>query len=144
MPDWTELLLVLLDTNVLISSFFSPGGNEARLIALLSQRKLSIAYTTQILEEYDRVLSRPKFGFQAIKTKELLNLIIRDGHLCYPARRLKISPHEPDNRFLECAEAAEANYLITGNLRHFPSAHGSTRIVNARTFLEEFDRLAIP
>ena len=34
--------------------------------------------------------------------------------------RLAISPHQPDNRFLECAEAALATYLVTGNSRHFP------------------------
>jgi len=29
--------------------------------------------------------------------------------------------HEEDNRFLECAEAAGADYLAIGNLKHFPA-----------------------
>ena len=37
-----------------------------------------------------------------------------------------------DNMFLECAETAHADYLITGNKRHFPSVWRSTKIVNAR------------
>jgi predicted nucleic acid-binding protein len=39
-----------------------------------------------------------------------------------------------DNRFLECAEAAEAAYLVTGNTKHFPECYGSTKIVTPRQF----------
>jgi predicted nucleic acid-binding protein len=41
-----------------------------------------------------------------------------------------------DNVFLECAEAADAHYLITGNLRDFPERWRHTQIVTAREFLE--------
>ena len=41
-----------------------------------------------------------------------------------------------DNRFLECSEAAHAEFLITGNLKHYPKEYKNTRIVNARQFLE--------
>jgi predicted nucleic acid-binding protein len=36
-----------------------------------------------------------------------------------------------DNKFLECAEAGHADYLVTGNKRHFPDALGKTKVVNA-------------
>jgi predicted nucleic acid-binding protein len=42
---------------------------------------------------------------------------------------------EDDNRFLECALSAGADFLVTGNLRHYPEIFGTTRIVNARGFL---------
>jgi predicted nucleic acid-binding protein len=46
-----------------------------------------------------------------------------------------------DNRFLECAEAAEAEFLITGNLKHYPKGlYKNTRIVNARQFLDSLSR----
>ena len=48
----------------------------------------------------------------------------------------RISTHEPDNRFLECAEAAAADFLVTGNTRHFPKSWKTTKIVNARQFLD--------
>jgi predicted nucleic acid-binding protein len=47
---------------------------------------------------------------------------------------LTAASDEDDNRFLECAAAAGAEYLVTGNLRHYPAAHGSTQVVNARGF----------
>jgi predicted nucleic acid-binding protein len=46
------------------------------------------------------------------------------------------SKDEPDNRFLECAEEADADYLVTGNKRHFPKSWKSTRIVNSREFIQ--------
>jgi predicted nucleic acid-binding protein len=53
-----------------------------------------------------------------------------------PSRLLSVSPDEPDNRFLECADAAGADYLVTGNKRHFPASFGNTRVVNARELIE--------
>jgi uncharacterized protein len=49
---------------------------------------------------------------------------------------VKISPDDSDNRLYECAEAAQADYLVTGNTKHFPVEHGSTKIVTPRQFLE--------
>ena len=51
------------------------------------------------------------------------------------AKRLSACPDGDDNRFLECAAAAEADYLVTGNKRHFPMQWKKTRIVNARELL---------
>jgi predicted nucleic acid-binding protein len=45
--------------------------------------------------------------------------------------------HEPDNRFLECAELAGAEFLVTGNKRHFPIDWKPSKIVNAREFITE-------
>jgi predicted nucleic acid-binding protein len=49
---------------------------------------------------------------------------------------LSVSPDEADNRFLECAGEAQADYLVTGNKRHFPKRWKSTQVVNARELLE--------
>ena len=46
-------------------------------------------------------------------------------------------PTNPNNRFLECAETINAEFLITGNKRHFPEVWKGTKIVNAREFLEQ-------
>jgi predicted nucleic acid-binding protein len=40
-----------------------------------------------------------------------------------------------DNRFLECADAARADYLVTGNLRHFPRFWKKTKIITPREFI---------
>jgi predicted nucleic acid-binding protein len=49
---------------------------------------------------------------------------------------LKVTLHPADDRFLECADVARADYLVTGNKRHFPKSWRQTLIVNARELLE--------
>jgi uncharacterized protein len=53
----------------------------------------------------------------------------------HPSNVLTVASHEPDNRFLECAESAKADFLVTGNKRHFPNVWKSVRVVNARELL---------
>jgi uncharacterized protein len=40
-----------------------------------------------------------------------------------------------DNIFLECADAARADYLVTGNVRHFPRFWKKTKVITSREFL---------
>ncbi len=56
--------------------------------------------------------------------------------LVVPSRRTQVTPDPDDNIFLECAEEARADYLVTGNKRHFPRFWEFTKIVNARELLE--------
>jgi len=58
------------------------------------------------------------------------------AHLIEPTETLSVSIHESDNCFLECAEAAETDYLVTGNTRHFPQTHKRTKIVTGRRLLD--------
>jgi predicted nucleic acid-binding protein len=59
------------------------------------------------------------------------------ARLVRPANAVEASPDEADNRFLECAETIDAEFLITGNKRHFPKTWKGTKVVNAREFLEQ-------
>jgi len=59
-----------------------------------------------ILEEYADVLS---------EETEFLGEISQSIELCYPLTRLNVIRHEPDNRFIECALAVKADYLVTVN-----------------------------
>jgi len=62
-------------------------------------------------------------------------VIAGEATLVRPANRLSESPDESDNRFYECAAAAEADYIVTGNARHFNKPYRTTRIVTVRQFL---------
>lgn len=128
---------VVLDTNVVVSGLIKPGGPEgiALLFALRGQYDLFVS--PSILAEYRSVLGRPRFSrwLPASDVRSALMSIEQAARLVHPATTLTISRDDPDNRFLECAEASRAEYLVTGNLRHYPKAHRTTRIVNAREFL---------
>jgi len=72
----------------------------------------------QILEEYEAVLRRPRFGIDSKKIAQSIRLIKRKAKRVKPTRRLSVSDDPDDNRFIECAETAEADYadyVVTGN-----------------------------
>lgn len=66
----------------------------------------------------------------------LLKLAEEEGVLVIPTSTVAESSDEPDNRFLECAEAAKADYLVTRHAKHFPQTHMETEIVTGRRFLD--------
>jgi putative PIN family toxin of toxin-antitoxin system len=128
---------IVIDTNVLISAALKPSGLEAQVFVLVAYRAVELCLSAETLAEYGEVLARPKFaGLDAERVSELLDLITEEAVMVTPAQRVAASIDESDNRFLECAVAARADYLVTGNLRHFPKVHGLVKVVNARGLLE--------
>ncbi len=53
-----------------------------------------------------------------------------------PTEKIRICSDPDDDIFLECAHAARAEYLVTGNLKHFPTSWGETKVVTPRQMLE--------
>jgi len=54
-----------------------------------------------------------------------------------PQKKITAAKDPDDNKFLECAAEAQADYLVTGNKKHFPKQWQQTRIVNTRELLQE-------
>ena len=46
---------------------------------------------------------------------EFVAEIVESFPICYPLTELSVIRHEPDNRFLECALAASAGFIVTVN-----------------------------
>ena len=124
---------VVLDTNILVSAAMKPDGLEAKVI---SMKDLQPCITEEILAEYQDVLLREKFRLWRREAESILTAVAGAGARFTPAIRRTEASDDDDNRFLECAEAANAVYLITGNLRHYPSRWRQTEILNARMFLD--------
>ena len=129
-------LNLVLDTNVVVSAILKPAGLEraSLVFALTAPARLSIS--SDILGEYARVLHRPQFKLSGPRVDEILDLLKSLATLVLPSRRIQVTPDPDDNIFLECAEEARADYLVTGNKRHFPRFWKSTKIINARELLE--------
>jgi uncharacterized protein len=132
---------VVLDTNVLLSACWTPTGLEARIVSLAISGRLTACVSPAVLSEYRDVLFRPKFAGLHNLATDRLNSLERTALVVIPSATVQVSPDDDDNRLLECAAAAKADFLVTGNLRHYPPCWGETRIVNARGF---FDLNAIP
>ena len=128
-------ILVVLDTNIFVSALWNMNGIEAAVVRDVTEGRSRICVSSPIMEEYSAVLYRPRLRFDLLLVRALLRQISAEGITVDPKIALHVSPDESDNRFLECAEAAHADYLVTGNKRHFPAQWKKTEILNARDLL---------
>jgi len=82
--------------------------------------------------------SRNRFrSLDRANVKRILGEFKKEALWVCPKTRLDIIKADPeDNRFLECAEEAKADFLITGNTKHFPFRRfRRTHIVSPAEFL---------
>jgi putative PIN family toxin of toxin-antitoxin system len=92
--------------------------------------------STEIFAEYRATLAKPKLKLDPAHAASVRRLIRSRSKHSTPSHRLTVCSDADDSKFLECAEHAAADFLVTGNLRHFPASWKSTRIVNAREFTD--------
>ena len=89
-----------------------------------------------ILAEYRSVLNRPRFDSIRAQMSAVLD-VVAQAELFDPHSSGMTSPDPRDTPFIDCAVAAKADYLVTGNKRHFPEqTYGGTTVVNARQLLD--------
>ena len=127
---------VVLDTNVMVSALNFPG-NERLVLELALRGRFECYLSRFILEEVAGVLTR-KFDWDEERTAQVLQAIENGATVIDPLRLPElIGDGHADNRILECAVAANADYLITGDRRHLLpiGEHQGTRIINAPRFL---------
>ena len=127
---------VVLDTNVIISALNFPG-NERLVLELALRGRFEFYLSLFILEEVAGVLTR-KFGWDEERTAQVIRVIENAASVIDPLRLPElIEGGHPDNRVLDSAVAANADYLITGDRRHLLpiGEHQGTIIVNAPRFL---------
>ncbi len=129
---------VVLDTNVLVSGLLSPFGPCARMLNLLLTGRIQACHDARILAEYAEVLARPKFRIAPHEARALLDYIAREGRPVTPVPLPFSLPDPDDAPFLEAAIAGRADYLITGNTRHYPAGRRQgVAVVTAGAFLRE-------
>ena len=110
---------VVVDTNVFISSLLNTEGNPRKVIDLWRFEKITLCLSKEILAEYFAVLGR--FGLsEEPEGEELVQLFQKRYNqvfLTSVPTILAISEDPADNKFIECAVAADAKYIISGD-RH--------------------------
>ena len=105
---------VVFDTNIFISAFVIPGSRaeEAYLNALRGTFTLysSVAILTETAQKL-----REKFGWSEDNIARVLKTIAKVVTIIKTRPRLHLLADEPDNRILECATEAKADYIVTGD-----------------------------
>ncbi len=111
---------IVLDTNVLVAGLLSPFGPPGEIVRMVSSGELTLCLDARVLSEYAEVLRRPKFGFDEDAVAALLDYVEYRGLMVASSPLPEALPDTDDEPFLEIALACGAEYLVTGNLVHFP------------------------
>ena len=128
-------LRLVIDTNAMVSAALNPDGLERTTILLAITKPARLYVSPPMLEEYEGVLARPHLKIRKGVRQQLLQLIKDSSHIVVPSHRLEVASDPDDNIFLECADKAGADYLITGNQKHFPQFWKKTKIITSREFI---------
>jgi putative PIN family toxin of toxin-antitoxin system len=111
---------VVLDTNIIVSAFINPKGVPGEIISLILSKKITICYDNKIFSEYAEVLKKSKFNFDNMLIDEFLNFVKDNGeYIIAEPQKIKFDD-EDDKLFYDVYKSSDANYIITGNKKHFP------------------------
>lgn len=112
---------LVVDTNLFVSGLISPLGASSKLIDRLVRQKYYLCLNHEIYEEYkdvirefekipkshrERLLGKIRQYACWVKTTETCNIV-------------KMDPS--DNKFLDCALEAKADFIVTGDKHHLLS-----------------------
>ena len=128
---------VVLDTNVIVSGL-ARNGNESVVLGMARDGLFEWYVSPFNLDETAGVLPR-KFSWDPQRVAETLADLRTYATVVDPAPSTDAVPGgHADNRILDCAAAAGADFLVTGDARHLLplGEHQGARIVNAVVFLE--------
>jgi putative PIN family toxin of toxin-antitoxin system len=137
-------LRLVLDTNIVVSAALKPDGLQRTVLLLATTKPSTLFVTGTILDEYRDVLSRPETKIRTGLRNQLLQLIRIRARTIRPSRIPLMTKDPDDNKFLECADAARADYLVTGNQKHFPAFWKKTKVITSREFIDIVSPHLIP
>ena len=136
---------VVLDTNVLISSLLKSESKARDIYRLVLRREIELYASVDLINELSRVLEYPKFGFEKLQKEVFLKNLIRVATiLVNPGLRINVIKEDPpDNKFLECAVEAKADYLISGDNKHLLLLKNfqGIKIISPSEFLKLYQKL---
>jgi len=128
-------LRLVIDTNVVVFAALKPEGLQRTVLLLAMTKSVRWYVSEAIVAEYALVLARPELKIRRSSRQQLLQLIKNHARVVVPSRMAQITSDPDDNIFVECADAAHADYLVTGNQRHFPKFWKNTKIISSTEFL---------
>ena len=136
-------MIIVLDTNVLVSGMINPHGAPGRIIDLVTAGTVNIALDDRIFAEYCNVLNRPRFEryFSDFEKTSIIEFFKLAGLRTKTSVVVTDLPDLGDIPFLEIALSQNIP-LITGNLKHFPKSKTlNCTIITPSEFINQFHKL---
>lgn len=124
----------VVDTSVLVAGIAGfktdkPATNPsaAFLRAWIEQDTFTWLISAAILDEYVEVLRR--CGVRRALVGKVVNLLREAAVMVAPGRSIEAQPDPDDAPFWECAEAGEADFIVTLNKTDFPQAKLTAKVI---------------
>jgi uncharacterized protein len=131
------MIRVVLDTNIIVSAYLNQDGLPFLILKLALANVVRPYASEAILAEYKELLFRKSYPLDVRRARLLLKKIRSACTVVNPQPGQPLTDDPDDSIFLECAEAAKADYLVTGNTKHFPKGRWKyTEIVTPRQFID--------
>ncbi len=130
------MIRVVLDANIIVSALLQPLGPPAQVFVFALSGSVQLCVSGNVYAEYEGVISRPRFARRADVIAATLQAVREKAIWVRPTVRVGVCTDPDDDIFLECAQAAQADYLVTGNLKHFPVSWAGSRIVTPHWLLD--------
>jgi putative PIN family toxin of toxin-antitoxin system len=109
-------LRLVMDTNVLVSGIFFSKGNEAQILGYTIQGRAVLLASLDTLEELREVLTRPKFQLTQPEALALFQMVLSRFEIVLNPEKAEARCRDSDDqKFLDCAVAGKADYLVTGD-----------------------------
>lgn len=106
---------IVLGTNVFVSGVFF-GGVPGKVLEAWSDERVEVVVSVEILEEYVRVGDELARRYPGVDLGPALELLAVSSTLVAALPlELSISKDPDDDKFLACALAAKARYLVSGD-----------------------------
>ncbi|MDH5195580.1 MAG: putative toxin-antitoxin system toxin component, PIN family [Nitrospira sp.] len=133
------MITAVADTNIYISAILFGGPCEA-ILGMARAGLIELYHSPAIERELRRILHE-KFQWSELQVQDMVKELQAISQPILPTLHLSgIVQDDTDHRILECAVAAQADYLITGDKRHLqPLNHfRGVTIISPRAFLSLF------
>ncbi len=109
------MIKVVLDTNVLISAVISEGKSR-QLLQMGLENRYIIVMSDLILNEFVRVLRRPKFKASEEEIHSIVLALIRSSEVVDVVSRFRAIKADPkDNMIIETAFDGRATLIASGD-----------------------------
>ena len=129
------MIYAVIDTNVLVSALITknPEAATAKVVSLLLDNGFVPLYDVDIIAEYEDVLHRSKFPILPEVANALISYILENGVEASRVNFDESMPDEDDRVFYEVTLSKEDSFLVTGNLKHYPT---SPQVITPADFIK--------
>jgi putative PIN family toxin of toxin-antitoxin system len=132
-------LKIVLDTNVLVSGIFFAGP-PFEILRAWHDGRINLVISVEILDEYRRVVAELAQEFSGVDVSRILDLLTVGAEVVdAPPLPRSVCSDPADDKFLACAVAGSAKYVVTGDKQLLKVLrYGKLEIVNPRSFVESY------